>query len=338
MNLTATVLAAAFAFAACYFGDAIGRRLGLIDAPDGRRKLHARATPLVGGIAVALPVSGMAFWLGASTEFEPLFATIGVVTMAFMILGLADDRHHMPPAWRLVISLGLCIGAMTAVPGLRVEFVRFTFIFRVFLLDGWTVFFTLLCLIGLVNAINMADGKNGLLPGLGLFWTAMMAIEAPDHARPLLLVLGVALAIVFAFNIFGRVFLGDSGSYALGALFGFLAIHLHDARVEWLPSDRIALWFLLPVADCLRLMARRIMLGQSPFGSDRNHLHHVLHDAMPWRHGLAVYLGLAAAPSFAAMAFPRLTLLWAMIAMACYFALLTLLPRFAAATRRSLSA
>lgn len=335
MDIAAFIVTVIFAGLVCSFGDAIGRGCGLIDRPDGRRKLHARATPLVGGIAIALPVASAAFWYGATTEFTPLFVTIGVVVLAFLILGLADDRHHTPPVWRLLLALGICIGAMTAIPGLRVEFVRFSFIYRVFLLDGWSVFFTLLCLIGLVNAINMADGKNGLLPGLVLVWLVLMLAEAPPHVMPLLLVAFAAVLVVFLFNVTGRVFLGDSGSYALGAFLGFLAIHIHDARVDWLPSDRVAIWFLIPIVDCLRLMARRILLGNSPFTPDRNHLHHVLYDAMPWRYGLILYLSLAALPALASAAMPRYTLLWAMIAIGLYAGLLALLPRLAATLSRS---
>lgn len=336
MEILAIILTAAFALVVCVFGRALGERFGLMDRPDGRRKLHAQATPLVGGLAIALPVSAMAFWLALSTDFQPLFATLGFVGLAFLFLGLGDDRHHMPPAWRLILALLISVGAMTAVPGLRIEFLRFTFIFRVFLLDGWSVFFTLLCLIGLVNAINMADGKNGLLPGLSLVWTVLMAFDAPAHLVPLLQVLIVALALVFAFNVGGRVFLGDSGSYALGALFGFLAIHIHDARVDWLPSDRVALWFFVPVIDCLRLMATRIFLGKSPFTPDRKHLHHMLDDAMPWRYGLTIYLGLSALPAVASLAMPRFTLLWAMIATGIYVGLLALLPRQTASARNGL--
>ena len=333
MDTTIAIVVATIAFAICSFAAPIGETLGLIDRPDGRRKLHARATPLVGGLAIALPVAGAALWQAATTEFWPLQATLGLVVLAFMLLGMADDRHHISPAWRLALALAICIAAMTAVPGLRVDYLRFSFVYRVFLLDAWSTFFTLLCLIGLVNALNMADGKNGLLSGLGLFWTAMLAIKAPAHVQPLLLALGAALAVVFAFNVAGRVFLGDSGSYALGALFGFLAIHVHDARADWLPSDRVALWFFVPVIDCLRLMATRIVLGKSPFSSDRNHLHHILDDAMPWKFGLALYLGLSIAPALAAEALPRLALLWAMIAFGVYFALIALLPRIGQASR-----
>ena len=334
MDYTVAIIVGLVAFVICHLAGPIGEALRLIDRPDGRRKLHARATPLVGGLAIAVPVRGAAIWQAAVTEFSPLHATFGVLVFAFMLLGMADDRHHISPAWRLAVALAICVGVMTAVPGLRVDYLRFSFIYRVFLLDAWSTFFTLLCLIGLVNALNMADGKNGLLTGLGLFLTAMLGAKAPAHVVPLLLALGAALAVVFAFNLTGRVFLGDSGSYALGALFGFLAIHVHDARADWLPSDSIALWFLIPVIDCLRLMATRILLGKSPFSSDRNHLHHVLEDAMPWRVGLVVYLTLSIAPALAAEIAPRYTLLWAMIALGIYVGLIALLPRVARTSRR----
>ena len=157
--------------------------------------------------------------------------------------------------------------------------------------------FSLLCLVGVQNATNMADGKDGLAIGLSLLWTGLLFAHAPDHLRPLLLVLAVGLALVLIFNLSGRLFLGDSGSYSISAFVGLATIYCYGVGFPVLRADVVALWFLIPVVDCLRLMAVRLARGRSPFSSDQNHLHHILTRWMPWRWGLPLYLALVGLPS-----------------------------------------
>jgi UDP-GlcNAc:undecaprenyl-phosphate GlcNAc-1-phosphate transferase len=72
------------------------------------------------------------------------------------------------------------------------------------------------------------------------------------------------------------------------------------------------------VVDCLRLMGRRIMRGRSPFSSDREHLHHILYDRMPWRWGLMVYLAMAGVPGLLASFWPATAPLWAAVSLCLY--------------------
>lgn len=309
-------------YAVCRKGDVIALRLGVMDHPDGDRKLHVRATPLVGGFAVLLPTVVMALWLAATTDLGPLFVGLAAAAALFAGIGFLDDRRHIRPSVRLVLAILIGIGVLTGIPGFAVEFFRFTFHPRALFLEFWAAPFTLLCLVGLVNALNMADGKNGLLIGMCLVWSGLLALYAPPPLLPLILALAAALAVALVFNLAGRVFLGDAGSHGLAVLFGLAAIYVHGVHFETLPADVVVLWFLVPVVDCLRLMVSRIMRGQSPFRPDRNHLHHILHAVMPWRYGLVVYLALVGAPGLLAWHEPQLTVLWAIAALGLYAILL----------------
>jgi len=170
----------------------------------------------------------------------------------------------------------------------------------------------------------MADGKNGLAPGICLIWTMFISLYAPAHLQPLIATLLVCLAVVFAFNLAGRLFLGDSGVYALSVLVGVLAIHTFGLQFAILPADVVALWFLIPVLDCLRLIVARMSAGASPFRGDRNHLHHYITNLMPWRYGLLLYLGLVAAPGALAYFKPEYTIVWGVFAASSYLAILGL--------------
>jgi UDP-GlcNAc:undecaprenyl-phosphate GlcNAc-1-phosphate transferase len=320
----ATVFAVAAAALLCLAAEPIARWFKLFDLPDGIRKIHPRKTPLVGGVAVIVPALATASWFAASSDFLPFYVTVVVAVGASLLLGLFDDRRHIRPHWRLFISLLLAAGVFALTPALEVTFFRFSFIKSAIFLGGVDWIFSIVCLIGLQNAINMADGKNGIVLGLSLFWCANMAIFAPLHLLPLLAALAAALAVVLAFNLKGRLFLGDSGTYALSFLFGILAIYIYDIGFHRLPADLVALWFLIPVVDCLRLMIKRTIAGQSPFSSDRNHLHHILYDRMRWRYGLVVYLGIAGLPGLLASIWPETTMMWASAALVSYVVVLLL--------------
>ncbi|MBT4046685.1 MAG: undecaprenyl/decaprenyl-phosphate alpha-N-acetylglucosaminyl 1-phosphate transferase [Rhodospirillaceae bacterium] len=314
------VVAAAAAFSAliCVLAQPICTRLGVLDAPDGRRKLHPVTTPLAGGLAIGLPTVAALFMTGSMSIFLPLYFVVAFAGVGCLLLGLLDDRAHIRPTYRLFLSLLLALAVLEIVPALRVTFLRFSFLDQVAFLEQFALVFTAICIVGLQNAINMADGKNGVVMGLCLFWCVELLLFAPDSMRPVLLALGGALVVTLAFNLRGRLFLGDSGSYSLSFIIALLVIYVYDVTFTTLPADLVALWFLIPVVDCLRVMALRVTRGQSPLASDRSHLHHILYNRLPWRWGLTVYMGLAGLPGLLASFAPGTTLAWGIAALCCY--------------------
>lgn len=319
--LLATLSGAVVSLLVCLYARPLAKCLGLMDVPDGRRKVHTEATPMVGGVAVMLPVVGIALLSVLIGDSPALHGGLAAAAVGFLGLGVWDDRRHIRPPVRLALSVAACLVIVLAVPSFQVEFLAFRFLAHAVFLEGWTLFFTLLCLVGLINAINMADGKNGLVIGLALIWTGALLLHAPAELWPELCCLGAALAIAMSFNLRSALFLGDGGAYALGALLGLLTTYCYGVGFVELSADDIALWFLVPVIDCLRLMASRLLRGHSPFTPDRNHLHHILSRRMPWRWGLAVYLLLVAVPALGASLTQGATLLWA-IASLCVYGLL----------------
>jgi UDP-GlcNAc:undecaprenyl-phosphate GlcNAc-1-phosphate transferase len=318
MGLAAVAAAAAISALICLSARPIGEWLGILDAPDGKRKIHPTVTPLAGGLAIGLPTL-LALLHGAlTTDFLPLYLTVAAAGLACLSLGLLDDRAHIRPTYRLLLSLLMALAVLEVVPALKVTFLHFSFLGQVVFLEQFALVFTAICIVGLQNAINMADGKNGVVIGLCLFWCLELLLFAPDHLRLVLLSLGAALVVTLAFNLRGRLFLGDSGSYFLSFTFALLAVYVYDIAFTTLPADLVVLWFLMPIADCLRVMAVRVARGHSPFASDRGHLHHLLYRRMPWRWGLGVYLGLAGLPGLLASFAPGTALAWGVAALCCY--------------------
>ncbi len=323
-----TVIAGLIATAIGLKAKAIGIRLDILDTPDGGRKDHEHVTPLTGGLCALLPVLLL---LPAVVWLNPphlnVYLVLGPALIGFLLLGLFDDRQHIRPSIRLMLSMGMSAFAMLALPALNVDFLNFSFLDKAVFLDEWGVVFSILSLVGLQNAINMADGRNGLVSGLSLIWLFLIGLYAPPFLLPVIVTALAGVAVAFVFNIAGRLFLGDGGAYGLAFLIGTLAILTYFSRFDVLPADVVALWFLIPVTDCLRLMSGRILRGRSPFEPDRNHLHHHLNRLMRWRYGLALYLALVLLPGLLAYWAPHYTPVWAAASLIAYGAILSLVRR-----------
>ena len=182
--------------------------------------------------------------------------------------------------------------------------------------------FTILCLVGLQNAINMADGMNGLLIGLSMFWTACLLKHAPDQLTPYLILMLLGLAILLLYNLAGALFLGDAGSYAIGGTIGILMIYAYQSADGSLPMLTVVLWLLVPVVDCLRVIPMRVLQRRSPFEPDKNHLHHRLDRRWGWPKCLVIYLALVVIPGAIGALQPELSLAMIVLSLACYGGLL----------------
>ena len=307
------------ALAICLIALPLGRVLGVMDIPDGVRHRHKNPTPMTGGLAVMAPSVLAAGFFAITTDFFPLYAGVGALMVVFLGVGLLDDRGHLRPILRLALSGLAVLALMFVIPATTVTFFHFSFLgVALFLTGWWGLGFTAISMVGLQNALNMADGKNGLGVGLCVIWVALLMPYAPGHLMPLLAVMLVALAVTAGFNLAGRVFLGDSGTYSISVTIGVLTVYVYNVNFSTLHADIVALWFLIPVVDALRLILYRIMSGRSPFSSDSFHFYHVLEKLMPWRWGLVGYLTLVAAPGIAARMAPDWTILWAASGLAIY--------------------
>ena len=336
LSALCALLALLLALLVGFFATPLGRASGLLDFPDtnGGRKQHKRVTPLVGGIAVAggAVLSALATAALTSNPAPSLTIHLGwltaTVTVMFAI-GVADDRYHLSPRVRLIAAILLLLLVVSYAPDFSLAFLRFSGQDTLFLLGRGGDIFSLVCLVGLLNAVNMADGKNGLVIGMGLVWTAVLAVHAPATILPLLAGIGTALAVMWAFNMAGKLFLGDGGSYAMSGCFGLLAIYTYNHGFDTMRADDVAVMFAIPVFDTVRLMVVRAWSGRSPFQGDRDHLHHHLFVQWGWPCGLCVYLALVALPNLGASLWTGTGLYWLLVSLGAYVAVM-LVTRYAA--------
>lgn len=292
------IVAAVFGtYGLCRYALPIATQLNLLDVP-GERKKHAHITPLMGGIvilAAILPGFLALIVFGApANHFDKLLVwTVVLVGMTFV--GILDDRHSLSPRLRLIASFAIFGIAAYVEPIFNVRVLDFEFpAFSMGLgTRGIAIAFTVLCCVGLVNAVNMADGKNGLVIGLCIGWLALLAIRAPGFTLPFIGLLVAVLAVLLAFNLRGKLFLGDGGAYGLATAIGVLAISIYNSpghhATRAMAAEEIMLLFAVPVLDSFRLTFKRMRKGQSPMAADRDHLHHHMQDRFGWPAGLFMY-------------------------------------------------
>jgi len=256
-------------------------RLRLLDYPGGR-KTHEHPVPLIGGIAIFGAFCFSALLLpGPLRPFSSLFAGMGIL----LIAGILDDLNDISARSKLAAQTIAAL-IMAASGGESIKSLGNLFGTGEILLGDWSIPFTVLCTVGLINAINMADGLDGLASGLivvALAWLTYIAHLTGAHQiiPPITLLLAATLGfMLFNFRFPWRrratVFLGDNGSMMLGFAIAWFSIDISQGPHASGTPIAIAWILAIPVFDTVSLMARRMRKGLSPFAADREHLHHIL--------------------------------------------------------------
>ncbi len=283
--LVATILVLGFCcgVAATLIARTVARRIGLVDRPDGRRKLQSGPVAVAGGIAVFFAV--VFALLIAANLMEPVESavvsapqkTLALLVAAFVIaaLGLVDDLVNLRARHKIVGQLGAVL--ILVVPGgFLIE--QVTVFGHVMILGSFAIPVTVFWFLGAINAINLLDGMDGLLGTIGciIFSTiAFMALAGGHQFEG-----WVALAMVGALGGFlcfnlppATVYLGDCGSMLIGLIIAALAISasLKGPAVAILAPSAL---LVLPLLDTTAAIIRRKLTGRGLAVADRGHLHH----------------------------------------------------------------
>ncbi len=280
-------------------------RVGAVDHPSDR-KVHAKPTPTLGGLALFVGLLGA----GAAATFIPEFATdftrssapLGVLAGAVVIfaLGAVDDIHDLPAPVKLAGQV--FAGGILFLSGVKMQFVLLPNGVVASLSDDVSVLVTVIWLVAMINAVNLIDGLDGLAAGIVAIaaaaffvYTFRLALIGGSTTGPLLAMMIVGIALGFLrYNFFpARIFMGDSGSMLLGLVLGAATV-LGVGRTALTLGTReagqaevfLAYFPLLiplaviaiPMADAVFAVIRRWRKRRSVFHADKEHLHHRLMD------------------------------------------------------------
>jgi UDP-N-acetylmuramyl pentapeptide phosphotransferase/UDP-N-acetylglucosamine-1-phosphate transferase len=282
----------------------------LFDEPD-ERKLHKVAAPRLGGLAffpifffslafvnaIELTITAGADLAGNRVFMQPdfLFMFCGLVLLYF--LGMKDDLTGV--RYRSKFAVQFIAACLIPLSGLWINDLHgFS---GIHLITPWIgIFFTILGIMFIMNAVNLIDGIDGLAASLcALFLLVSGGVflyyQVWEYALPAFVTVGLLIPF-FYYNVFGqagkrKIFMGDTGSLTLGYIIAFLVIRFVTTPPA-MPhtEDAIAIAFgplVVPVFDVCRVMLVRARKGLHLFTADCNHIHHKFL-AMGFSHRMAL--------------------------------------------------
>ncbi len=260
----------------------LGWRVSLVDRVGRVRTIHAEDVPRVGGLVLATVVLGalaVALALGLlPADARGQGASLLAGGALFFAIGLWDDLRALRPrrklAWQVLTALA------TYGAGFEIAHVA-AFDAELVLPPAGACALTVAWLVGVVNAMNLIDGSDGLAGGYSACCaTAVTLIAAGSGdgatALPAAALAGATLGFL-RFNFApARVFLGDAGSLFLGATLAMLTARA-GARTSGAITLGVPVILLgIPLLDTALAIARRVALGRPIVSGDADHIHHRL--------------------------------------------------------------
>ena len=240
-----------------------------------RQASHVRPTLRLGGIAILISSATFSLVLTGFSGWE-LFVTV----LPLFFVGLLEDiGFKNSPKIRLLVA-GLCSAVSIYLYGAwlsNIDTLGMDWLLS-FPIAG--ILFTIFAMVGLINAINLIDGLNGLACGqvmISAFSISILATSVGEsNISTLALVIGLATFGFFLINYpFGYLFLGDAGAYTLGFLLAWMLVglsHRHPNLSDW-SLLCLVIW---PVSDTFLAIIRRKFMSLSPGSPDRLHFHQVI--------------------------------------------------------------
>ena len=238
-------------------------RWQVLDEPGGRSS-HTVATPRGGGLAI---LAGLLAGAAVAPRSQAV-AAVAVATLAFGAVGALEDFRGVPPLSRFGLQLVAAVASVAVWSPSRLGAV------------------VAACLVvAYANAFNFMDGVNGISVAqvvVAALAYAGLAARADDRPLAICALVLVAGALGFLPWNFPRasVFLGDAGSYALGAALALLALALLRAGQ---PPEAVAAPLLVYVADTATTLLRRVHRGEAWYLPHRTHVYQRLTD-LGWSH------------------------------------------------------
>ena len=261
----------------------------LVDNPDAR-KLQRNPVPVMGGMAVFF---GILIGLCSSqTMFSSPSVFMLMAAMLIMLyIGTMDDIMDLTPTIRFIIEILIVVWLMYTNKSSINCFWGLWGIDTIPLWISWPL--TIFAAVGIINAINLIDGVNGLSSGFCFMASVLFAIVFYKSGNTVMTTLAIsaagAIVPFFLHNVFGnttKMFIGDGGTLVIGTMMSMFVISIlnENTRCAVFAYDGVGLIPLtlsilsIPIFDTLRVMSTRIIRGCSPFHPDKTHLHHLFID------------------------------------------------------------
>jgi len=274
----------------------LAMKLNIVAYPN-ERTVHSGNIPLVGGLAIFTGFTAAVIFVDSSLLGHKSFFLGSVI---LLIIGLLDDRSHVSVRTRFISQIAAVL-VVTLWGGITLENLGDILFVGELKLGIFAIPFMVFATVGVINALNMSDGIDGLASGytmialIGLLYLTWGCETCALEQTGLVLLIAAVLGFMLL-NVRSplcrkaKVFMGDSGSMFLGFALAVSFINLSQGETK-IMAPVTALWlFALPLMDTVSIILRRKKIGQSAFSPDQRHLHHILHRA-GYKVGQIVILG-----------------------------------------------
>jgi UDP-GlcNAc:undecaprenyl-phosphate GlcNAc-1-phosphate transferase len=221
----------------------------------------------------------MGLLLYLSENINPFTFALIFACGLVVLVGVLDDIFNLTAIWRFAVQI---LASLIVIYFSSVQIFSFGYL----LLPNWDLQLGLFAIpitvfgaVGVINALNMADGIDGLAAMTFFMPVLTLALLSNDITMKVWLVLTLICILVFV--IFNKstalkVFLGDNGSLLLGFVLAWMLVYFSQGnKATILPVTALYL-VAIAVYDTIFVMLRRIFAGKSPFKPDNTHLHHYL--------------------------------------------------------------
>ena len=281
LSLVIFVVAAVVTTVSALIAFPLLRRAGVVDVPS-HRSSHTQSTVRGGGVAIGCGITAatVLVMLWNLTQhgvygLGSIVLPIGflVLTWCYSAIGMSDDLDSLQPIGRLIGQVVLALVFSACIALFSTQGIAHVLAFAII---GVT----------LVNAVNFVDGLNGYVTTWAIItgaWFAFVGywIDEADVAL-LSLALAGAAAGFLPFNL-GRAkaFLGDTGSYGIGAAVFAIAVWMFVIGVPIVVIIAPTIFILFDVGLTLVL---RLFKGENIFLPHRQHIYQRIQQA-GWSHG-----------------------------------------------------
>ncbi|MBI4697421.1 MAG: undecaprenyl/decaprenyl-phosphate alpha-N-acetylglucosaminyl 1-phosphate transferase [Nitrospirae bacterium] len=275
MSYTVFILSFAISWVAVPSIKVLARNQGAVALP-GRRHIHARPTPKFGGIAIALSVLSISFFIFPANKIIISYLSSSAL---MLLLGILDDVKET--RWQVKLLISLAATTILILGGdLWVKSLGNMFGLGEIYLGLWGIPFTYFAVFGIINAINLIDGLNGLACGVASIAFMSFAVFAYMYGNETVFYLslanlGATLGLLNYNYPKAKIFMGDSGSLFIGFSLSVLSIMLTQGSGKVSPMIPVII-LGIPIFDTLRVMIVRFIHNKHPFDADKTHLHHLM--------------------------------------------------------------
>ena len=251
----------------------ISYKLNFLDLPN-KRSVHLNPTAFTGGIALCLIYVFAIFLFDFSSEKLNL-----ILSIAFLvgIVGFIDDRFNLNVGGKLSLQI-IPIIYLVVLENLRLNNIGDYNYFQLEL-NSFSIPFTLLAILFLINSFNYFDGLDGMLGCATISVISILIFLVPDKNTNLFLIiilLPILFFLCFNFSLFKlpKLFLGDSGSLLLGFIIAFTLIFL--AIEKLVHPILLAFSISIFVYEFISINLIRLKNKKNLFTAGQDHLHHQL--------------------------------------------------------------